>query len=157
MELVKNMIDVRAISANLVSRYYDKVDHSILIDVTRNINDMAVSNMETFNCLNAIKEKMIRANNATAKMLYADAWAYAEYISGVAINKLLNISKPIPLCNRRNLDTCAMYCEGYDTACENYLTDDEIPTGFIGTCSRFEDDEYAEAIEVCSFEEGDPQ
>ena len=149
--------DIRCVTNNLINRYYGKIDDAILTEVIERVNRVGLINVSASTILPILRDFISTEDNNVAKMLYADCYVYVEYISGMAIDKLLKPTRPTPLCSRRCLDTCANYCEGYDTTCENYIADDDLPNGYIGTCSRFEDNEYADAIEVCSFEEGDPQ
>jgi hypothetical protein len=149
--------DIRCVTNNLINRYYGKVNDATLNAVVERVNRVGLINVSAPTLLPILKEFIETESNRTAKMLYADCYVYVEYISGISIERVLQSKSPVMLCSRRCLDTCASYCEGYDTTCENYISDDELPNGYIGVCSRFENDEYAEAIEVCSFEEGDPQ
>lgn len=159
---MNNYIDIRSVTTNLINRYYDKIDHDVLKSVLHQLNHLNATTykMSTQDFITHIKTYMNSSTNDNMRKLYADCWAYVEYISGLSTERILKPLKPIPLCARRNSDTCAIYCDGFDTSCESYITDDDLPNGYIGVCTRFEEDsEYEDnvAIEVCSFEEGDPQ
>lgn len=154
---MKTIIDTRPVIANLITRFADTCKSEnftdILMDLSRIGDD--TNKIEVKKLVEYFESKMVTAD-AEMKLVYADCIAYVDYISGKSVDKILN-KKAIPLCQKRNLDICSMYCDGYDTSCEMYKsceTDDDV---YIGTCSRFEEDDDTIAIEVCSFEEGDPQ
>lgn len=146
---MKTIIDIRPIVANIVNNNYESIDSNILAGIISELNHFADKNnkVNTKKLVDYLYKKLNESVNEQ-KMLYADCIAYVEYMSGITIDRILN-HKTVDLCQRRNHDTCSCYCDGFDTSCENYTSSDEA---YIGTCSRFEDDD----IEVCSFEEGDP-
>lgn len=154
---MKNIIDVRPIIANVITRFADTVKSDGFADIIMNLSRLGddSNKVETKKLINYLESK-IKTADAEMKIVYADCIAYVDYISGKAVDKILN-KKAIPLCQKRNLDICSMYCDGYDTSCEMYKSCEDDEDVFIGTCSRFEEDDDTVAIEVCSFEEGDPQ
>ena len=154
---MKTIIDTRPVIANLITRFANTCKSEKIADILMDLSSIGdnTNKIEVKKLVDYLESKMVTAD-AEMKLVYADCIAYVDYISGKAVDKILN-KKAIPLCQKRNLDICSMYCDGYDTSCEMYKsceTDDDV---YIGTCSRFEEDDDTVAIEVCSFEEGDPQ
>ncbi len=150
-----NTIDIRRIVANIINVHSDSMDGDHLATIIVEINNLAVNNyVLTASFVDYLKNKIKTEETECMKRFYADTLAYVNYISGKAIDDILAYTKPVSLCQKRNLDICSMYCDGYDTSCEMYKSSDVDDDVYIGTCSRF-DEECA--IEVCSFEEGDPQ
>ena len=144
---MEKIVDIRPVIANIINNHYEPVDANILADIISELNGLAKNNKIETNKLIKHFYKNLAESTGEIKMIYADCIAYVEYMSGITIDRILN-HKKIELCQKRNLDVCSLYCDGFDTSCENYSSEHEA---YIGTCSRFEDD----AIEVCSFEEGD--
>jgi hypothetical protein len=129
-------IEIKEVTKNLLTKYYGKVDHEILKIALHQLNTIVPYKMSAHELLLILKRLIDCSTNMETKKLYADCYVYVEYISGISIERVIKPVNPIMLCNERNLDRCSMYCDGYDTSCECYSSD---------------------AIEVISFEEGDPQ
>lgn len=150
-----NIIDIRRVIANIINVHSETFDGDHMASIIVEMNKLALNNnVRTESLMDYLKKKIKTEETDDMKRFYADCLAYVNYISGKAMDDILSTSKSIPLCQKRNLDICSMYCNGYDTSCEMYKSSDEV---YIGTCSRFTDEEDDCAIEVCSFEEGDPQ
>jgi hypothetical protein len=155
---VNNTIDIRRVIANIINVHSDAMDGDHLASIIVEMNNIAVNNyISTDTMVKYLKNKIRMEETDCMQRFYADTLAYVNYISGKAIDDILAYTKPVSLCQKRNLDICSMYCDGYDTSCEMYKSCDDDGDVFIGTCSRFEEDNDTVAIEVCSFEEGDPQ
>lgn len=154
---MKNTIDIRPIVANIVTRFANSVHADNVADIIMDLSHIGngTNTIETNTLLDYLYGKLAKSNE-NMKLIYADIIAYTEYVSGKTVDKIIN-RKAIPLCQKRNLDICSMYCDGYDTSCEMYKSCEDDDDVFIGTCSRFEENDDTIAIEVCSFEEGDPQ
>lgn len=138
---MKTIIDIRPVIANLITRFANTCKSEKFANILMDLSSIGdnTNKIEVKKLVDYLESKMVTAD-AAMKLVYADCIAYVDYISGKAVDKILN-KKAIPICQKRNLDICSMYCDGYNTSCEMYKS-----------C---EDDTVA--IEVCSFEEGDPQ
>ena len=153
-----NTIDVRRIIANMINVHSDAMDGDHLASIIVEINNIAVNNyIVTDTLVKYLINKIRMEETDCMKRFYADTLAYVNYISGKSVDDILTKTNPVAMCQKRCLDICTMYCDGYDTSCDMYKSSEEDNDVFIGTCSRFIEDDDTVAIEVCSFEEGDPQ
>jgi hypothetical protein len=140
----------------MINVHSETMDGDHLASIIVEVNNLALNNnVRTESIMDYLKKKIHTEETECMKHFYADTLAYVNYISGKAVDDLLIATKPIPMCLKRDRDICSMYCDGFDTSCEMYQSSEKEDDVYIGTCSRFEDDDCA--IEVCSFEDGDPQ
>ena len=155
---MKNTIDIRKIIANMITIHSETMDGDHLASIIVEMNKMSTNNhIDTKVLIDYLKNKIHTEDTDCMKHFYADTLAYVNYISGKAVDDILAQNKSVALCQKRCLDICTMYCDGYDTSCEMYKSSEEDNDVYIGTCSRFIEEDDTAAIQVCSFEEGDPQ
>ena len=150
-----NIIDTRRVISNLITNHPNE-DSEVLADIVIAISKLGIDNkINPRELIDYCRTKAINECDSI-QMIYADTIAYIEYISKISVDRIkigFNlISENNNICNKKDIGICGMFCDGHNTKCTMYEEDKE--PGYIGTCSRFEEDELA--IEVCSFEEGDP-
>lgn len=153
---MKNIVDIRPVIANIINIYNDSIDSNTLANIITDITNIAdeKNSIETHKLISYFRNKAI-CENSQIKHIFANTIAYIEYISEISVDRIfasLSIDDtPSDICNKKDLGVCGMYCDGKNKSCSLYETEEP---GYIGTCSRFEED-YEPCIEVCSFEEGD--
>ena len=152
---MKNIIDTRVVISNLITNHSNE-DAEVLADIVVDISKLGTDNkISAHELIDYCRAKAIDECDSI-QTIYADTIAYIEYISKISVDRIrlsFDLSaEHQDICNKKDIGICGMFCDGHKKTCMMYEEDNE--PGYIGTCSRFEDDELA--IEVCSFEEGDP-
>ena len=139
-----NTIDIRRIIANMITVHSDSMDGDHLASIIVDMNKIATNNhVDTMVIINYLKNKICTEDTDCMKRFYADTLAYVNYISGKALDDILTQNKSVALCQKRCLDICSIYCDGYDKSCEMYKSSEKDNDVFIGTCSRFVEDDDA--------------
>ena len=83
------MIEVKELSKNLIRKYHGKVNSEVLRNVIHQLNCIVPYKMSAQELLFRLRHLIDRSNNIETKKLFADCYVYVEYISDIAIERLL--------------------------------------------------------------------